>query len=100
MGRALNQANPLLEAKAASQALWRRQGAARCVADHPQGEIYGLIGPNGAGKTTFFNVLTGLYTRMAAASSSTAACCPMRRTRAAEAGIARTFQNIRLFRRT
>jgi branched-chain amino acid transport system ATP-binding protein len=34
-----------------------------------KGQVYGLIGPNGAGKTTFFNVITGLYTPDAAASS-------------------------------
>ena len=63
-----------------------------------RGQIYGLIGPNGAGKTTFFNVLTGLYTP----DSGTFALegTPYEPTAVhlvAEAGIARTFQNIRLF---
>ncbi|HEX8988440.1 MAG TPA: ABC transporter ATP-binding protein [Rhodocyclaceae bacterium] len=61
-------------------------------------EIYGLIGPNGAGKTTFFNVLTGLYARDAGdvlfAGSALPLGSPHEVTRA---GIARTFQNIRLF---
>ena len=63
-----------------------------------RGEIFGLIGPNGAGKTTLFNVLTGLYrpdrgefifdgTRLNG----------LKPHRIAECGIARTFQNIRLF---
>jgi branched-chain amino acid transport system ATP-binding protein len=62
------------------------------------GEIYGLIGPNGAGKTTFFNVLTGLYPRDA--GEVLFAGQPLRLGsphEVARAGIARTFQNIRLF---
>ncbi|MFN3883825.1 MAG: ABC transporter ATP-binding protein [Rhodocyclaceae bacterium] len=63
-----------------------------------KGEIYGLIGPNGAGKTTFFNVLTGLYQRdggdVLFAGELLDLSSPHR---VAAAGIARTFQNIRLF---
>jgi len=63
-----------------------------------RGEIYGLIGPNGAGKTTLFNVLTGLYRqdegRVAFEGRALAAATP---DRIAALGIARTFQNIRLF---
>ncbi len=62
------------------------------------GQVYGLIGPNGAGKTTFFNVLTGLYTpdegRFALGGLPYA---PQAVHQVARAGIARTFQNIRLF---
>ena len=61
-------------------------------------EIYGLIGPNGAGKTTFFNVLTGLYA--ADRGQFVFDGAPLRVTaphQVAAAGIARTFQNIRLF---
>ena len=63
-----------------------------------RGQVYGLIGPNGAGKTTFFNVLTGLYTPdsgrfMLAGKPYT----PSAVHEVAKAGIARTFQNIRLF---
>ena len=63
-----------------------------------RGEIYGLIGPNGAGKTTLFNVITGLYQansgefRFNGRSYKTAKSHVL-----AHAGIARTFQNIRLF---
>lgn len=63
-----------------------------------QGQIYGLIGPNGAGKTTFFNVITGLY--QADAGSFELAGKPYSPSaphEVAKAGIARTFQNIRLF---
>ncbi len=63
-----------------------------------KGQIYGLIGPNGAGKTTFFNVITGLYQpdtgsfELAGKPYS-----PSAPHMVAKAGIARTFQNIRLF---
>ena len=62
------------------------------------GEIYGLIGPNGAGKTTFFNVLTGFY--RADGGEFLFDGKPLDVTAphlVAHAGIARTFQNIRLF---
>lgn len=63
-----------------------------------QGEIYGLIGPNGAGKTTCFNLITGLYP---ADSGEFAiggeAYFPNSIEKVTAAGIARTFQNVRLF---
>jgi branched-chain amino acid transport system ATP-binding protein len=64
----------------------------------PQGSVYGLIGPNGAGKTTLFNVLTGLYQpdagRLVFAGERLPVEAPHDIVRR---GIARTFQNIRLF---
>ena len=63
-----------------------------------RGEIYGLIGPNGAGKTTLFNVLTGLYRhdegQFRLEGRPLVEATP---DRIAALGIARTFQNIRLF---
>ena len=63
-----------------------------------QGEIFGLIGPNGAGKTTLFNVITGLTPASAGSvlwrGVPLNQLSPQRRNRL---GIARTFQNLRLF---
>ncbi|HVP87831.1 MAG TPA: ABC transporter ATP-binding protein [Casimicrobiaceae bacterium] len=62
------------------------------------GEIYGLIGPNGAGKTSLFNVLTGIYVPDGGSFSFDGD--PLDRLKpnqVTERGIARTFQNIRLF---
>ena len=64
-----------------------------------KGELYGLIGPNGAGKTTVFNLLTGVYkpdegTIMLDGVNVTG----LRTIDINTAGIARTFQNIRLFK--
>ena len=62
------------------------------------GEILGLIGPNGAGKTTVFNIVTGVFeptegdVRFGGAS-----IVGRKRHQITKAGIARTFQNIRLF---
>lgn len=89
---------PLLDARDISKrfgGVHALKGASLAIRE---GEICGLIGPNGAGKTTFFNVLTGLYTadtgevRFNGAALDLGA--PHEVTRA---GIARTFQNIRLF---
>lgn len=72
--------------------------------DLEQGKIYGLIGPNGAGKTTIFNMITGVYMptegrivfegKDVAVGGAGKALKPDRITKL---GIARTFQNIRLF---
>jgi branched-chain amino acid transport system ATP-binding protein len=62
-----------------------------------QGEIVGLIGPNGAGKTTFFNCLTGLYKPTSGQVRFTGTPLAPKPRAVVRAGMARTFQNIRLF---
>jgi branched-chain amino acid transport system ATP-binding protein len=89
---------PLLEARN----IGKRFGGVRALQDVSlsiqRGEIYGLIGPNGAGKTTFFNVLPGLYPRDEGEVIFAGNPLPLGEPyRVAQAGIARTFQNIRLF---
>lgn len=64
-----------------------------------KGELYGLIGPNGAGKTTVFNLLTGVYKPNAGSIVLNGKNITGKRTiDINQAGIARTFQNIRLFK--
>ena len=85
-----------------ANAIGKRFGGVKALTDVSldirEGEIYGLIGPNGAGKTTFFNVLTGLYQpdggELLFEGRKLQAGAPHI---AAQRGIARTFQNIRLF---
>ncbi len=61
-------------------------------------EIYGLIGPNGAGKTTLFNIVTGLYQlNEGSFTFDGVAYTHCKPHLLAQVGIARTFQNIRLF---
>jgi branched-chain amino acid transport system ATP-binding protein len=62
-----------------------------------RGEIMGLIGPNGAGKTTFFNCLTGLYLPTSGRVTLDGEVLPPKPGKVVRAGMARTFQNIRLF---
>lgn len=88
----------LLSVKNVSKRFGGLQALSEVGIEIQKGTIYGLIGPNGAGKTTFFNVITGLYT------PDTGSFVLNGKPYAPEAvhqvtieGIARTFQNIRLF---
>src|SRR5450759_5389387 len=62
-----------------------------------EGEIAELIGPNGAGKTTFFNCLTGMYKPTEGHGRLSGVELPPKPRAVVKAGMARTFQNIRLF---
>src|SRR6187551_2800600 len=63
-----------------------------------EGELCGLIGPNGAGKTTVFNLMTGVYQPTSGAVTFNGKpLAGLRVNEIVELGIARTFQNIRLF---
>jgi branched-chain amino acid transport system ATP-binding protein len=90
--------NTLLEARDVGKRFGGVQALAGVSFSIGHGEIYGLIGPNGAGKTTLFNVLTGIYTadtgRFTFDGAPLAGLAPHQ---VAARGIARTFQNIRLF---
>jgi branched-chain amino acid transport system ATP-binding protein len=84
------------------QGVNKRFGGLQALADVgiriSRGQIYGLIGPNGAGKTTFFNVITGLYQPDTGTFELDGKpYSPSEPHKVAKAGIARTFQNIRLF---
>ena len=64
-----------------------------------KGSLYGLIGPNGAGKTTVFNLLTGVYKPTEGIITLDGKDVTGKKTiEINQAGIARTFQNIRLFK--
>jgi len=90
--------SPLLEGRDVSRRFGGVQALQGVSFSIYRGEIYGLIGPNGAGKTTLFNVLTGIYAPNAGAFLLEGAdITGARPDRIAAAGIARTFQNIRLF---
>jgi len=88
----------LLEARAVSKRFGGVQALEGVTFGIGPGEIYGLIGPNGAGKTTLFNVLTGIYAPDAGTFAFDGApLAGLGPHQVAARGIARTFQNIRLF---
>ena len=86
----------------AAKGIGKRFGGVQALQDVSfaiaSGEIFGLIGPNGAGKTTLFNLLTGIYAPDAGSFSfDRRDIIGLSPERIAAVGIARTFQNIRLF---
>ena len=89
---------PVLQVRAVSKRFGGLQALQDVGLTIEAGQIYGLIGPNGAGKTTFFNVITGMYTPdQGEFKLMGQAYEPSAVHQVARAGIARTFQNIRLF---
>ena len=88
----------LLSVQGASKRFGGLQALADVSLSVARGQIHGLIGPNGAGKTTCFNVITGLYQPDSGSFTLDGKpYSPSAPHRVAQAGIARTFQNIRLF---
>jgi branched-chain amino acid transport system ATP-binding protein len=89
---------PLLAATGVTKRFGGLTALAEVTLSVMRGEIFGLIGPNGAGKTTLFNVLTGLYRPEAGDFAFNGeSLTGSKPHRVAASGIARTFQNIRLF---
>ena len=89
---------PLLEAAAISKYFGGLAALTGVSIEVKRGEIFGLIGPNGAGKTTLFNVLTGLYRPDGGDFTfDRVRLTGLKPHQVAASGIARTFQNIRLF---
>jgi branched-chain amino acid transport system ATP-binding protein len=89
---------PLLVARAVTKTFGGLVAVNAVDFDIPPRAIVSLIGPNGAGKTTFFNILTGLYAPTAGEIAFEGRTITGRKPHEVTAlGIARTFQNIRLF---
>ena len=88
----------LLEIRGVTKAFGGLVAVNQVSFDVSAGQIVGLIGPNGAGKTTVFNLITGNYRAdEGAIAFGDASLVGMRTHRIVALGIARTFQNIRLF---
>ena len=89
---------PLLEAKGVGKRFGGVQALAGVSFGIARGDIYGMIGPNGAGKTTLFNLLTGIYRPDEGSFRFNGkSLANLKPHQIAGAGIARSFQNIRLF---
>ncbi len=90
--------DPLLQIKNLDKVFGGLRAVSNFELDVYPGELVGLIGPNGAGKTTVFNMITGIYTptrgEILYQEHNIAGQAPHEVT---QMGIARTFQNIRLF---
>ncbi|MGE5544285.1 MAG: ABC transporter ATP-binding protein [Bacillota bacterium] len=90
----------ILEVKNVSQEFGGLLALDRLSITVEKGEIFGLIGPNGAGKTTLFNLITGIYRPSSGELLFEGRPIGgLRPHRIAEAGVGRTFQNIRLFKK-
>ena len=92
------QREPLLVAQGLSKRFGGLQALKDVSFEIRKGEIFGLIGPNGAGKTTLFNVMTALYIPESGSCQFQGVdLTQLKPHQIAEKGLARTFQNIRLF---
>lgn len=88
----------LLETRGISKRFGGVQALSNVSFSIRRGEVYGLIGPNGAGKTSLFNVLTGLYIpEEGEIIFDDKKLNGLKPNEVAERGIARTYQNLRLF---
>jgi branched-chain amino acid transport system permease protein len=88
----------LLQLEGVSKNFGGLKAVNHCTLDLKDGEIVGLIGPNGAGKTTLFNVITGFYpTETGAIHFSGQDISRLSPHRITHLGIARSFQDVRLF---
>jgi branched-chain amino acid transport system ATP-binding protein len=89
---------PLLSVQGMSHYFGGLKALSNFTFDVPEGVIYGLIGPNGSGKTTAFNLITGIYAptegRILLAGREITGERPFR---IVHQGVARTFQNLRIF---
>ncbi|HEY8200792.1 MAG TPA: ABC transporter ATP-binding protein [Actinomycetota bacterium] len=89
---------PLLEVRKLTKLFGGVKALDSVDLDVAEGSIHGLIGPNGAGKTTLFNIVTGIFpTTSGEVRFEGRSITGLKPHRIARAGIARTFQNIRLF---
>jgi branched-chain amino acid transport system ATP-binding protein len=94
---------PILEVTGLSMDFGGLRALDRLDLDVEEGEIVALIGPNGAGKTTFFNCITGIYPPtegdmlISPPGSKQKSLNGLKPNQVTERGLARTFQNIRLF---
>ena len=88
----------ILELKNISKSFGGVQAISNTTFGIEKGEIFGLIGPNGAGKTTMFNIITGAYEPSSGdVIFDGANINAIKSHKRVGLGIARTFQNIRLF---
>ena len=89
---------PLLAVKGMSHYFGGLKAVSNFNFEIPEGVIYGLIGPNGSGKTTTFNLITGIYTPTEGdIVFNGKSIRGMKHFRIVQGGVARTFQNLRIF---
>ena len=94
----MSQNNVMLSVKGVNKSFGGLKALSDVGIEVKKNTVYGLIGPNGAGKTTFFNVITGLYEPDSGEFVLDGKPYePTAVHEVAKAGVARTFQNIRLF---